>query len=390
MFEQNNFPNEQIILKIYWNPKYNDNIKKYLRPEKIDSFLNKLISFDEEINGNSIQNNNNNEKQIEDDTKKDINKQLDVIILDSPKKNKNTKYILNGKLNNLNKYKDNNKMEKCFQINPEISLNDIFEILGEEEILDENNVWFCENCKKKQKAIKKIEIYNAPKILIIQIKRFNHSNKINTKVNFPLTDLDISNYILSKDKNNYIKYDLFAVANHYGSLYYGHYTAFCKNSLKNKWYEYNDSCVTEINDESKIISHNAYVLFYRQRGLSTLNWGNIYNKKFINIDINNQNTLIDYNYDFIYNIKEQYKNEKKDLNKNENNQNNNEDINGFDKLLINAFLNKKQENNKINNQNDEKKENNNCENGINIIENDICNDKDSNNFLSKKRSKLDI
>ena len=49
---------------------------------------------------------------------------------------------------------------------------------------------------KKEKFHKKIEIYNAPKILIIQIKRFNHSNKKNTKVNFLLTDLDINNYIL--------------------------------------------------------------------------------------------------------------------------------------------------------------------------------------------------
>ena len=387
LLEQNNFPNEQIILKIYWNPKYNDNIKKYLRPEKIDSFLNKLMSFDENINSNVIDN-KNDKKQKEDETKKDNNKPLNIIILDSHKKNKNTKYVTsNGKINNLNKYKDNNKEEKFIQINPEISLNDIFEILGEEEILDESNLWFCENCKKNQKAIKKIEIYNAPKILIIQIKRFNHSNKINTKVNFPLTDLDIRNYILSKDKNDHIKYDLFAVANHYGSLYYGHYTAICKNSLKNKWYEYNDSCVTKINDESTIISHNAYVLFYRQQGLSQLNWGNIYNKKFINIDINNQNSLIDYNYDFIYNIKDKYKNDENS----QNNKNNDEDINGFDKILINLFLKKNHENNKlINNKNNEKNKNNNYENFINIMGSNNYDGKDSNNFLSKKRSNLDI
>ena len=68
--EQSNFPNEQIILKIYWNPKYTNNVIKYLRPEKIDSFLNKLINFDEKINSNSIQN-LNGLKQIENNTNKE-------------------------------------------------------------------------------------------------------------------------------------------------------------------------------------------------------------------------------------------------------------------------------------------------------------------------------
>lgn len=155
--------------------------------------------------------------------------------------------------------------ENTNQINKNISLNDLFEILGEEELLDENNLWFCENCKKKQKAMKKLEIYKTPKILIIQIKRFNRIKKLETKVDFPIKNLDINKYIISEDKNKNIKYDLFAVANHYGSLNFGHYTAICKNSLNDKWYEFNDSMVSEIKDISRIISENAYVLFYKQK-----------------------------------------------------------------------------------------------------------------------------
>ena len=35
-YEQKNFPKEQIILKVYWNPKYNPKLKNYLRPEKVE------------------------------------------------------------------------------------------------------------------------------------------------------------------------------------------------------------------------------------------------------------------------------------------------------------------------------------------------------------------
>ena len=45
------------------------------------------------------------------------------------------------------------------------------------------------------------------------------------------------------------------------------------------------------------------MLFYRQKGLSQLNLSLIFIKQFINIDVNNQNSLIDYYYDFIYILK---------------------------------------------------------------------------------------
>jgi ubiquitin carboxyl-terminal hydrolase 4/11/15 len=42
------------------------------------------------------------------------------------------------------------------------------------------------------------------------------------------------------------KYDLFAVSNHFGGLGGGHYTAFAKNPLNNKWHDFNDSMVSSI------------------------------------------------------------------------------------------------------------------------------------------------
>lgn len=41
-------------------------------------------------------------------------------------------------------------------------------------------------------------------------------------------------------------YDLYAVANHYGTMLGGHYTAFCRNFLDRNWYEFNDERVSRV------------------------------------------------------------------------------------------------------------------------------------------------
>ena len=64
-------------------------------------------------------------------------------------------------------------------------------------------------------------------------------------VDFPLTDLDFSNYIVGYDKDSY-KYDLYGICNHSGGTAGGHYTAFVKNA-NNKWYHFNDTNCNEIN-----------------------------------------------------------------------------------------------------------------------------------------------
>ena len=342
----------QYILQLYWDKKYNSNLEKILKPEKIDNLIEqdenkeKKQLLNESIDSTTKSSRGSNNEEIHRLQKERYNNLYDKYSsLNCAPPNGNNQSIKSPENNNENQEnnnenQENQKIEKSNpdpnpptvkqplnQPNPpenvknEISLEETFESFGEEELLDENNEWYCENCKKKQRAKKKLEIYHTPKILIIQIKRFSHINKINTKVDFPLKDLDLSKYILSNDIMKSVKYDLFAVANHYGSLTYGHYTAFCKNSIDEKWYEFNDSCVYEITDLSKIVSSNAYVLFYKQQGLSKLNWDDIYKKHFVDIDINSPETLVDYNDDFY-----------KHMNKNDND-NDNDDINEFDKRI---------------------------------------------------------
>lgn len=74
-------------------------------------------------------------------------------------------------------------------------------------------------------------------------------------------------YILGQENSKPIYYDLYGVTNHYGSLHGGHYTAYCKNHLTNKWYGFNDSHVSSVGGDvaSTVVSNGAYILFYRKR-----------------------------------------------------------------------------------------------------------------------------
>lgn len=139
-----------------------------------------------------------------------------------------------------------------------------------ERIMD----WHCAHCKSNKGAIKKLDISRLPSILVIHFKRFYADpdalstvyKKKQNYVTFPLTDLDISRYIAPSEKirNQKLKsrrYHLYGVSNHYGSMESGHYTAFCRNKLHNKWYKYDDHTVSSL-DKSDVCSSAAYILFY--------------------------------------------------------------------------------------------------------------------------------
>ena len=128
-------------------------------------------------------------------------------------------------------------------------------------------------------------IFTCPEILIIHLKRFKNNSKIGNLVNFPIEGLDMGKYIKYNEiETNDNIYDLFAVANHFGGLHGGHYIAYCKNYIENKWYEFNDSRVSDI-DENNIVSSSAYVLFYKKRNTLYPNIEELYQKSYEEIDI---------------------------------------------------------------------------------------------------------
>jgi len=59
---------------------------------------------------------------------------------------------------------------------------------------------YCGECKEHKDHQKSIETFKPPPILIIQFKRFfrlagNHYRKLQTMVEFPLNNLDLSKYV---------------------------------------------------------------------------------------------------------------------------------------------------------------------------------------------------
>jgi ubiquitin carboxyl-terminal hydrolase 8 len=144
------------------------------------------------------------------------------------------------------------------------SLIDCLDLYVNGELLEGENAWYNEETKEKQNVQKKIMYWSMPTILAIDIKRFNHRNQKNqVLVTFPITDLDLSNYIVGYKKESYI-YDLYGICNHSGSVEGGHYTAFVKNA-NGKWYHFNDTHVKEIDDLSELVTPKAYCLFYRKK-----------------------------------------------------------------------------------------------------------------------------
>ncbi|OMJ83764.1 hypothetical protein SteCoe_15242 [Stentor coeruleus] len=131
------------------------------------------------------------------------------------------------------------------------------------EKLDENNKWYCANCKNHVCANKQMQIYKLPKILLVHLLRFKKkgffTEKITTSVDFPIESFEMS----SISQSNII-YDLFAISNHFGGMGGGHYTAYIKKHNSSNWYEMDDSRVSNVS-ETQIVSSSAYVLFYKRR-----------------------------------------------------------------------------------------------------------------------------
>ena len=53
-----------------------------------------------------------------------------------------------------------------------VTIDDCFDEFRKSEMLDENNMWYCNKCKEHVQANKTLEIYRAPPILIVNLKRF--------------------------------------------------------------------------------------------------------------------------------------------------------------------------------------------------------------------------
>ena len=218
--------------------------KSYAESElcNLSDLFEKNHSFLSLLNNNVELNNNDNpiifianSKYFE--IKENYHYNSNILFIDSVKENKNDK---------------------------EINLFDCLEKFREEEILDNDNKWFCERCKSKQRSRRKMQIYQISPYLIIQLKRFKYNNNIiakffdrtknETLVNYP-EYLDLKEYIVGETSNDAI-YELYGYILHLDN----HYIAICKN--RGNWVLYNDE---RINIFSFKQSRNTYLLFYKKR-----------------------------------------------------------------------------------------------------------------------------
>jgi ubiquitin carboxyl-terminal hydrolase 8 len=152
------------------------------------------------------------------------------------------------------------------------SLEECMRLFTQPETLDDDNKYKCERCTQMVRATRRVTLWEPPRLLMIQLKRFNKVSrgggmalvKNNSHVNFPLNNLMLREYLSPFRRDLVYKYELYAVNNHHGdTLGGGHYTSMCCNHKDNKWYHFDDGNVIPMSDPNKVVTSNAYMLFYK-------------------------------------------------------------------------------------------------------------------------------
>lgn len=208
-------------------------------------------------------------------------------------------YLSNNGYSEINKifygqFESTITCEKCnnttFNYDPYCSLeieipknaNTVYDCLDNycfKELLEGTDMYKCEKCENKVEATKILKIWTVPKILIIQLKRFNYDlRKKNQHIQFPI-HLNMTKYIthpVARDEHGQIglqMYELIGVIEHSGNLTGGHYIAKCKTKIG--WKTFNDASVNDLS-EDEIVGTNAYVLIYRMDDHTQKLWNKQY------------------------------------------------------------------------------------------------------------------
>lgn len=147
------------------------------------------------------------------------------------------------------------------------TLTACFDAFVAPELLTGDNAWFNEATGTKVDVQKRTTFWNFPTIVAIALKRFDHGHgtvKLNTRVAFPVTGLDLSKYVSGYTPHRYM-YDLYGISLHEGSVHGGHYTS-CVLTDKKTWVHFNDAHGQVMQDPDwSAWEQQAYCLFYRMR-----------------------------------------------------------------------------------------------------------------------------
>ncbi len=173
--------------------------------------------------------------------------------------NENHEKTIISMKNGVNKDEFNDRVNNFYEENENIPINLIDCI---EYYYNNKNEFdlLCPYCQSICKQISNNSIYSSPNIFIFILNR-GKNNIFSVKMNYPRY-LDISNYVESNQTPNY--YELYGVITHLGlSGPGGHFIAFSKSPIDDKWYRFNDDKVTEADTFSIHNEGIAYILFYR-------------------------------------------------------------------------------------------------------------------------------
>ena len=166
----------------------------------------------------------------------------------------------------------------------------------------ENHSYYCDQCKQKVDATKRLLIKSLPNILQLHINRVHwsgpHRQKIHNHVEFPIRGLSMQAYLVQEDlsvevpaklvvANGRVRrskalysnhsdssdakacldsgFDLHSVVVHRG-LHFGsgHYTTYGYDEDKKNWVHCNDVRVSIV-PEAEVSEAQAYILFYARR-----------------------------------------------------------------------------------------------------------------------------
>ena len=136
------------------------------------------------------------------------------------------------------------------QDDPSLSIVDLLNNYTSVEKVDH---WKCDKCSKTCNASKKINIWDAPDVIIITLKRFKmmpNGNRVKTTVPVQVDE----KFSMEKD------YQLVAIGQHHGSYDGGHYTAICKSTKH--WLLFDDLEVRDFGESLAYDPQNVYFLIY--------------------------------------------------------------------------------------------------------------------------------
>ncbi|XDV53642.1 hypothetical protein PO909_022090 [Leuciscus waleckii] len=121
---------------------------------------------------------------------------------------------------------------------------------------------YCKDCETMMDTEIIFSLLEVPSVLVLHLERFelDYDTMCCVKNESPV---EIPAQLSVKDEAGVNHtYDLYAIANHSGSLIGGHYYADIKSFEDQQWYRFNDSSVQKL--DKPLFSEKAYLLLYKK------------------------------------------------------------------------------------------------------------------------------